>query len=58
MEKINEMKELLESLECDCEKFYENGNKSAGTRIRKVMQEVKALAQVIRKEVQELKNGE
>jgi len=40
----------------DVEKF-EDGNKSAGTRIRKNMQDVKNLAQKIRVEVQEMKNA-
>ena len=40
----------------DVEKF-EDGNKSAGTRIRKNMQNVKNLAQQIRVEVQEQKNA-
>ena len=40
----------------DVDKF-EDGNKSAGTRIRKNMQEVKNLAQQIRVEVQEMKNA-
>ena len=40
----------------DVEKF-EDGNKSAGTRIRKNMQDVKNLAQQVRVEVQEMKNS-
>lgn len=40
----------------DVEKF-EAGNMSAGTRVRKVMQDVKSLAQNIRVEVQEIKNS-
>ena len=36
---------------------FDNGNNSAGTRVRKAMQEVKTLAQFIRKEVQEQKNS-
>ena len=39
----------------DLEKF-QSGNKSAGTRIRKTMQEVKTLAQDVRVGVQEIKN--
>ena len=37
------------------EKFVE-GNNSAGTRVRKCMQNIKNLAQAVRKEVQEQKN--
>ena len=39
----------------DAAKFI-NGNNSAGTRVRKVMQEVKKIAQSVRTEVQEQKN--
>ena len=39
----------------DASKFI-NGNNSAGTRVRKAMQEVKKIAQNIRAEVQEQKN--
>ena len=39
----------------DASKFV-NGNNSAGTRVRKAMQEVKSIAQNIRLEVQEQKN--
>jgi hypothetical protein len=46
------------SLEDDFSKFYDKGNKAAGTRIRKGMQELKELAQKIRLEVQGMKNTE
>ena len=39
----------------DASKFVD-GNNSAGTRVRKVMQEVKNIAQQVRLEVQEQKN--
>jgi|TARA_R110000851_G_scaffold17180_1_gene54883 hypothetical protein len=39
----------------DAEKF-DGGNNSAGTRVRKAMQAVKALAQEVRTQVQEQKN--
>ena len=39
----------------DAEKFVE-GNNSAGTRVRKYMQEIKSLAQEVRVEVQRQKN--
>ena len=38
-------------------KFLLNGNKSAGTRVRKAMQNIKDLAQRVRVEVQTQKNG-
>ena len=45
----------LEESMNDLEKF-EEGNMSAGTRVRKIMQIIKTLAQQIRVEVQEQKN--
>ena len=50
------LQETLSSIQSDVEKFN-NGNKSAGTRIRKAMQELKGQAQDLRKEVQEIKNN-
>jgi hypothetical protein len=55
MSKFAELKTLVESFEKDFIKFYDKGNKSAGTRVRKAMNELKRKAQEIRKEVQELK---
>lgn len=55
MSRYTELQELLASFEKDFEKFYDKGNKSAGTRVRKAMNDLKRLAQDIRKEVQEMK---
>ncbi|MDX1522983.1 MAG: histone H1, partial [Anaerolineae bacterium] len=38
-------------------KFIDEGNKAAGTRVRKAMLELKNKAQDIRKEVQDIKNS-
>lgn len=43
-------------LKDDFEKFFVKGNKTAGTRMRKVMQELKKLAQEVRDDVQEYKS--
>ena len=43
------------NLKEDFEKFFIRDNKSAGTRIRKMMQELKKLSQEIRNDVQEHK---
>ena len=43
------------NLKDDFEKFFIKGNKTVGTRIRKMMQEVKKLSQEIRNDVQEYK---
>ena len=52
----NQMLVNLEKGIDDVEKF-EDGNKSAGTRVRKHMQTIKGAAQSVRKEVQEMKNA-
>ena len=57
MNKFNEVKNLVMSLEADFEKFYDKGNQAAGTRVRKGMQDLKTLAQTIRSEVQDMKNA-
>ena len=55
MSRFQELKDLLGTFEKDFIKFYDKGNKSAGTRVRKAMNELKRKAQEIRKEVQEIK---
>ena len=56
MENFNKIVEVLNQAQDDVQKFM-NGNSSAGTRVRKAMQEVKKLAQEVRLEVQEIKNN-
>ncbi|RQP18414.1 histone H1 [Parapedobacter defluvii] len=56
MEKYNELKSLIASIEDDAVKFYEKGNNAAGTRVRTGLQKVKALAQDIRNAVTAAKN--
>lgn len=56
MEKFNELKELVASIEEDAQKFYEKGNSAAGTRLRKGLQDIKNLSQTIRVSVSEIKN--
>jgi hypothetical protein len=58
MQKFQDLKNLIASLEGDADKFYNKANSAAGTRLRKGMQELKNLAQEIRAQVQELKNKE
>lgn len=55
MSRFTEIVELVQSFEKDFIKFYDKGNKSAGTRVRKHMAELKRKAQEIRIEVQEIK---
>ncbi|MFT2007726.1 histone H1 [Pontibacter qinzhouensis] len=54
---FSKLKDLVMSLESDFEKFYDKNNAAAGTRVRKGMQDLKNLAQDIRKEVQDMKNS-
>ena len=51
MNHYNNLKDLVTGMESDFEKFYDKGNKAAGTRIRKGMQDLKNMAQDIRKDV-------
>lgn len=56
-DKYNRLKEILADIEDDVNKFHDKHNKSAGLRVRKSMQEVKGIAQDIRKYVLDKKNG-
>jgi len=51
----DELQDTVNDCQSDVTKFVE-GNNSAGTRVRKAMQKVKALAQEVRIEVQDQKN--
>ncbi len=55
MEKFVELKNLVENLSEDVTKFNEKGNKSAGTRVRQGLQDVKKLAQEIRLQISSAK---
>lgn len=57
MSRIDEVRSLMTELEEDLDKFYEKGNKAAGTRARKQLQDLKKLAQDIRVEIQDIKNN-
>ena len=57
MSRFSDVKNLVNSLEADFEKFYGKGNQAAGTRVRKGMQDLKNLAQAIRTEVQNKKTA-
>jgi hypothetical protein len=56
MSRKEELNTLIDELEPDIDKFYEKGNKAAGTRARKKLQEIKKLSQEIRLEIQDMKN--
>ncbi|MCP4326878.1 MAG: histone H1 [Alphaproteobacteria bacterium] len=52
MSRFDEIRDLVMSLEADFDAFYEKGNKAAGRRVRKGMQQIKKMAQDIRVDVQ------
>ena len=54
---FDELQDVINDCQTDVTKFVE-GNNSAGTRVRKAMQNVKALAQEVRIEVQDQKNAQ
>ena len=54
MEEYEKMKQLVATVEDDLAKA-KGGNKAAGTRVRKTMQDIKASAQEIRKRVLEVR---
>lgn len=56
--RYEELTAMLEESKEDFAKFYDKHNKAAGTRVRKVMQELKKTAQDIRIEIQDIKNNE
>ncbi|PSQ90383.1 MAG: histone H1 [Bacteroidetes bacterium SW_8_64_56] len=57
-ERYSQLTDLLEDAEEDLMKFYEKGNKAAGTRARKSLMELKKLSHEIRQEIQDIKNNE
>jgi hypothetical protein len=52
-----ELQKLVAGMAADFQKFYVDGNKAAGTRVRNAMQELKTFAQSVRAEVSQIKNG-
>ena len=56
MEKFDCIVEIVEAAKADVAKF-ESGNKTAGTRVRKTMLQIKNLAHEIRKDISAMKTG-
>ena len=54
---FDKLQNAINDCQADVTKFVE-GNNSAGSRVRKAMQEVKRLAQDVRVEVQDQKNAQ
>lgn len=57
MDLLDQMAQLIESIREDYGKA-KGGNKAAGTRVRKTMQDVKKMAQDIRQEMLESRDSE
>jgi hypothetical protein len=55
MKEYDDLKSKVAAVEEDLIRLEQKGNKAAGTRVRKGMQEIKALAQAIRVKVLELR---
>lgn len=51
MTNIEQMRALISEFEIDYAKFTEKGNKTAGTRARKTLQDIRNLAKDIRVEI-------
>ena len=57
MQEYEELKRLIEEAEGDIKKA-EGGNKAAGTRVRKQMQQIKSAAQTVRNKILETRTAE
>ncbi len=57
MEKINEIRSMLDAMGKDLEKFYTKGQNSAGTRLRKSLNEVRKKCQEMRNEIQDIRQS-
>lgn len=57
MSRLEQVRSLMSELEVELDKFYDKGNKAAGTRARKQLQDLKKLSQEIRLEIQDIKNN-
>jgi len=54
MQEYEELKRLIEEADSDIKKA-EGGNKAAGTRVRKQMQQIKQAAQSVRNKILEIR---
>ncbi len=57
MQDYEKLKQLVESIADDIQKA-EGGNKAAGTRVRKAMQDIKNAAQEVRKKILEVRSAD
>ena len=56
MQQYDDLKALIAEIEADVSKA-EGGNKAAGTRVRKQMQQIKQAAQAVRNAVLEIRSA-
>lgn len=57
MQEYEKLKTLVEDCAEEIEKF-DKGNKAAGTRVRKMMQDIKEQAQVVRKAILRIRGND
>lgn len=57
MTNFEKLQSAFGDLETEYSKFKEKGNKAAGTRARKALNEIKKLSSEMRKEIQAAKNS-
>tara|TARA_R110000803_G_C11805789_1_gene299999 strand:+ start:361 stop:543 length:183 start_codon:yes stop_codon:yes gene_type:complete len=57
MNRLEELKQMVATFEENYEKFEEKGNKTAGTRARKSLQEIRNFAKDVRMEISEAKKA-
>ncbi len=57
MEEYLKLKQLVEEISDDVYKA-QGGNKAAGTRVRKAMQDIKNMAQEVRRKILEMRGDE
>jgi hypothetical protein len=55
MNRLEELKEMVSTFEVDYLKFSEKGNKTAGTRARKSLQDIRNWSKDVRMEISEAK---
>lgn len=55
MEKFEQLRNLLDAMKSDIEKFYEKKQNAAGTRLRKELNNLRKLAAEIRKDIQQIR---
>ncbi len=56
MEKFEKLQQMLDGMKADIEKFYNKNVNSAGARLRKELNNMRKLANEIRKDIQQIRN--